>query len=172
MKDLALYCRTSMADQNAETQLMALRDYCQRMNYQIVGEYVDNGFSGKDNNRPAFERLLSDIRAGKITTVAVQKLDRVGRSLQHLISLFAEFKNRGTEFISVTQNINTESPEGKMFWQLLGVFSEYEREIIVARTRAGLERARRQGKQLGRPTGKKDGKARRKSGYFARWAGK
>lgn len=171
MKNLALYCRTSMADQNAETQRMALRDYCERMRYNVIGEYVDNGFSGKDNNRPEFERLLNDIRSGKVNCLLVHKLDRVGRSLQHLISLFAEFKNRGIEFISLTQNINTESPEGKMFWQLLGVFSEYERELIVARTRAGLERAKRQGKKLGRPAGKKDRKARRKSGYFARWAG-
>lgn len=170
MRKLASYARTSMADQNAETQLMALRDYCQRMNYQIIDEYVDNGFSGKDNNRPEFERLLRDIRAGKVNCVLVHKLDRIGRSLQHLISLFAEFKNRGVEFISLTQNINTETPEGKMFWQLLGVFSEYERELIVARTKAGLERAKRQGKKLGRPVGKKDRKARRKSGYFSRWA--
>jgi len=169
MKNIAVYCRTSMADQNAETQLMALRDYCQRMNYQVIDEYVDNGFSGKDQNRPQFERLLADIRAGRVNCVLVYKLDRIGRSLQHLISLFAEFKNRGTEFISLTQNIDTHTPEGKMFWQLLGVFAEYEREIIVARTKAGLERAKRQGKRLGRPKGSTDKKRRRLSGYYARW---
>lgn len=172
MKRFSLYVRTSMADQNTETQLVFLREHCKRMNYQIANEYIDSGFSGKDNNRPEFERLLADVRAGKLEGIIVYKLDRIGRSLQHLITLFSEFKNRGIEFISLTQNINTETPEGKMFWQLLGVFAEYERELIVARTKTGLERARRQGKSLGRPKGRKDVKARRKSGYFMRWAGK
>lgn len=170
MKKIAIYARTSMADQNAETQLVFLREHCQRMNYQTTDEYVDSGFSGKDNNRPQFERLLADVRAGKIEGILVYKLDRIGRSLQHLITLFSEFKNRGVEFISLTQNINTETPEGTMFWRMLGVFAEYERELIVARTKTGLERARREGKQLGRPQGRKDVKARRKSGYYMRWA--
>jgi len=171
IKQVVLYTRTSMADQNSETQLMALRDYCLRMGYQITDQYVDSGFSGKDENRPEFERLLSDVRANKIDCIIVYKLDRIGRSLKHLLNLFEEFKNRNVEFISVTQNINTATPEGKMFWQMLGVFAEYERELIVARTNAGLDRARRQGKTLGRPAGSKDIKRRRLSGYIARWNG-
>ncbi|MFH0754535.1 MAG: recombinase family protein [Candidatus Omnitrophota bacterium] len=170
MQPVAIYARVSDASQCVDTQLVALRDYCQRMGYQVISEYVDNGFSGKDMNRPEFERLLGDIRTGKVFRLLVWRLDRVGRSLQHLIALFAEFKSRGVEFISLTQNINTESPEGKMFWQLLGVFAEYERELIIARTKAGLERARRQGKTLGRPHGAIDKKRRRMSGYYARWA--
>ena len=170
MKTIVIYCRTSLVEQNTETQRMALRDYCQRMNYQISDEYIDSGWSGKNQNRPQFERLLSDMRANKISCVLVYKLDRIGRSLQHLISLFAEFKNRGIEFISLTQNIDTHTPEGKMFWQLLGVFAEYERELIVARTKSGLERAKREGKRLGRPTGRKDSRPRAKSGYYLRYA--
>lgn len=169
MKKVGLYGRTSMADQNLETQLMALRDYCIRMGYQIVEEYVDSGFSGKDDKRPAFEHLLADIRANKIDCVVVYKLDRIGRSLKHLLNLFEEFKNLGVDFISLTQNISTDTPEGKMFWQMLGVFAEYERELIVARTKAGLERAKRQGKSLGRPQGSLDGRPRRKAGYLNRW---
>jgi DNA invertase Pin-like site-specific DNA recombinase len=159
-----------MTDQNTETQRMALRDYCQRMGYQITDEYIDNGWSGKNQNRPQFERLLADIREEKIKTVMVTRLDRIGRSLQHLIGLFGEFKNRNIEFISLSENINTHTPEGKMFWQLLGVFAEYERELIVSRTRAGLARAKAQGKQLGRPKGIKDSKPRATAGYFRRWA--
>ena len=166
LKNIVTYCRTSMTDQNTETQRLALRNYCQQMNYQIVDEYIDNGWSGKNQHRPQFERLLADIRANKVTCVLVTRLDRVGRSLQHLISLFAEFKNRGIEFISITENINTQTPEGKMFWQLLGVFAEYERELIVSRTKAGLARARAEGKQLGRPKGRKDSKPRQKKGHF------
>ena len=170
-KQVVLYARTSMSDQNSETQLMVLRDYCNRMDYRVTGEYVDNGFSGKDDKRPQFERLLSDVRANKVDCVLVYKLDRIGRSLKHLLNLFEEFKNRGVEFISLTQNINTNTPEGKMFWQMLGVFAEYERELIVARTLSGLQRAVRQGKRLGRPVGAKDRKRRRLSGYIARWNG-
>ena len=170
MKKIAIYARTSMSDQNAETQLMFLRDHCERMEYQIIDQYVDNGWSGKDTRRPEFERLLSDIRTNRVQCVLVYKLDRIGRSLKHLLNLFEEFKNRNVEFISLTQNIDTSTPEGKMFWQMLGVFAEYERELIVARTNAGLARARRQGKTLGRPKGKKDTKRRRKSGYIKRWS--
>jgi DNA invertase Pin-like site-specific DNA recombinase len=169
VKKVVLYARTSMVDQNLDTQLVALKDYCNRMSYQVTEEYADSGFSGKDDRRPEFERLLSDVRANKVDCVLVYKLDRIGRSLKHLLNLFEEFKNRGVEFISITQNINTTTPEGKLFWQLLGVFAEYERELIVARTLAGLHRARKQGKVLGRPLGAKDRKRRRLSGYIARW---
>jgi len=169
MKKVGLYTRVSSGDQNIETQLLPLRDYCQRMTYEVSGEYIDDGFSGKDDKRPAFERLLTDIRANKVDCVLVYKLDRIGRSLKHILNLFEEFKNRGVEFISLTQNINTNTPEGKMFWQLLAVFSEFERGMIISRTKSGLERARRQGRILGRPKGKLDGRPRRKSGYLSRW---
>lgn len=172
MKRVVLYCRVSSKDQNCETQLIALRDYCRSMNYTVCDEYVDQGFSGKNTRRPEFERMLSDIRSRDVECVLVYKLDRIGRSLKHLLNLFEEFKNRNVEFIALTQNINTNSPEGKMFWQLLGVFAEYERELIVSRTNAGLDRARRQGKTLGRPVGSKDTKRRRKSGYLNRWSKK
>ena len=155
-----------MTDQNTDTQRLALKDYCQRMNYQITDQYIDNGWSGKNQHRPQFERLLADVRAGKVKTVMVTRLDRVGRSLQHLISLFAEFKNRDIEFISLSEKINTNTPEGKMFWQLLGVFAEYERELIVSRTKAGLARARAEGKQLGRPIREKGRKAKRNRWIF------
>ena len=116
-----------------------------------MGEYVDRGFSGKDNKRPEFERLLADMRQGRFTALAVYKLDRIGRSIVHLLNLFDEFKNRGIGFISVSQNINTNTPEGRMFLRMLMVLAEYERELIVSRTLDGLARAKRQGKKLGRP---------------------
>lgn len=166
---IGLYARVSKEEQNIETQLVALRDYCQRNNYGIAGEYLDNGISGAKDSRPAFDKLLADMRAGKINCVLVYKLDRIGRSLQHLLNLFEEFKNRGVEFISLTQNINTNTPEGKMFLRMLMVLAEYERELIVSRIKSGLERAKGQGKTLGRPNGAKDKKRRKKSGYLLRW---
>src|SRR3990167_7971228 len=153
---VALYARVSTADQNVDTQLTALRDYCARMGYDVAGEYVDSGFSGKDDRRPEFERLLADLRQGRADAVVVYKLDRIGRSLKHLLNLFEEFKARGVGFVSLSQNIDTNTPEGRMFLQMLMVLAQYERELIVARTMAGLERAKRQGKRLGRPKGSKD----------------
>ena len=166
---VAIYGRVSQSGQKIESQVIPLRDYCKSMGYEVVDEYLDDGFSGKDTKRPQFERLLADVRAKRVQAVLIYKLDRIGRSLKHLLNLFEEFKNRGVDFISLTQNINTQTPEGKMFWQMLGVFAEYERELIVARTRSGLARAVRQGKKLGRPAGSKDKKRRRKSGYINRW---
>jgi site-specific DNA recombinase len=140
------------------------------MNYEVRREYVDHGFSGKDNNRPAFEELLADMRAGKINCIVCYKLDRIGRSLKHLINLFEEFQNRRVNFISLSQNINTSTPEGRMFLRMLMVLAEFERELIVSRTRDGLARALRQGKRLGRPAGSKDRGQRTRAGYFLRYA--
>lgn len=166
---IGLYARVSKEEQNIETQLVALRDYCQRNNYEILEEYLDNGVSGAKDSRPAFDRLLADMRSGKINCVLTYKLDRIGRSLQHLLNLFEEFQNRKVEFISLTQNINTNTPEGKMFLRMLMVLAEYERELIVSRINGGLDRARAEGKTLGRPNGSKDKKRRKRSGYLLRW---
>ena len=172
-KDLkvGIYSRVSMRGQNIKTQRLALRDYCKRNNLDIVDQYEDNGFSGKNGDRPDFTRLLADMRTGRINCIVVYKLDRIGRSLQHLLDLFGEFKNRGVDFISLSQNINTTSPEGRMFLKMLMLFAEFEREMTVERIHQGLNRARKEGKTLGRPNGAKDKKRRRRSGYIARWNG-
>ena len=167
---VGIYARVSSSDQRVDTQLIALRDYCQRMGYKISEEYVDAGFSGKDDKRPAFEKMLSDVRGGRIETVVCYKLDRVGRSLKHLLNLFEEFSNRKIGFVSLSQNIDTNTPEGRMFLRMLMILAEYERELIVSRTKDGLKRALRQGKRLGRPPGKKDSKQRAKSGYYLRYS--
>jgi len=166
---VGVYARVSSSDQKTDTQLVALRDYCSRMRYDVVNEYVDNGFSGKNDKRPGFERLLTAMRAGKLESIICYKLDRIGRSLKHLINLFEEFANRNIGFVSLSQNIDTNTPEGRMFLKMLMVLAEYERELIVARTNDGLKRAVKQGKQLGRPNGSKDKKRRKKSGYYQRW---
>jgi DNA invertase Pin-like site-specific DNA recombinase len=167
---IAIYARISTSDQIIETQLMPLREFCLRNKHEISREYIDEGFSGKDTKRPAFEEMLNDIRQGKIQTVICYKLDRIGRSLKHLINLFEEFTNRGVGFISYSQNIDTTTPEGRMFLRMLMILAEYERELIVSRTMDGLARALKQGKRLGRPKGKRDAKPRAKSGYYLRYA--
>ncbi len=170
MSNIAIYARVSDSSQIIETQLIPLREHCKRLNYDGVKEYIDHGFSGKDNNRPAFERLMVDMRQGKVDCIICYKLDRIGRSLKHLLNLFEEFTNRKVSFVSLSQNIDTNTAEGRMFLNMLMVLSQYERELVVARTLDGLQRARKQGKTLGRPTGKKDSRPRAKSGYYLRYA--
>ena len=166
----ALYCRVSTKDkQDITTQETCLKDYVERENLEIYKIYSDIGESGSKDSRPQFDLMLNDMRQKQFKAILVYKLDRVGRSLQHLINLFEEFKNTNIEFISATQNINTTTPEGKMFLRMLMVLAEYERELIVNRINAGLTRAKREGKTLGRPAGSKDTKRRRRSGYIQRW---
>lgn len=171
MEKVGIYARVSSVDQTTETQLLPLRDYCVRMHYNIVDEYIDDGYSGKDDKRPAFERLLSDMRLGKFEAIVCYKLDRIGRSLKHLLNLFEEFENRKIGFVSLSQNIDTHTPEGRMFLKMLMVLAEYERELIISRTMEGLKRAKRQGKHCGRPKGVRDSKPRAKSGYYLRYYG-
>lgn len=165
---VGLYARVSTSDQSLNTQLSLLREYSQRQNFSDVTEYIDTA-SGKDDRRPGFTQLLNDVRANKINCIVVYKLDRIGRSLKHLLALFEEFLSKKIEFISITQNINTTSPEGKLFVRLLMILSEFERELIVSRTLAGLARAKKEGKILGRPRGRKDKAPRKTSGYVERW---
>ena len=179
----AIYCRISTEKQDLKTQLDSLRDYCKRQNYEIFKEYEDV-ISGKTNKRPAFDKLVEDMRGGKFDIVLVYKIDRIGRSLQHLLNLFDEFKNNKVEFISITQNFNTLTPEGRMMLRMMMLLAEYERELIVARTNDRLNYIKKQiknkgfaitkeGKKitsLGRPFGRKDKKRRRLSGYHNRWA--
>ena len=168
---VAIYARVSTSDQNAETQLVALRDYCRRMGYEIAQEFVDRGFSGATDKRPAFHQLLGVVRSGAVEGVVLYKLDRIYRSLIDLLNLVQELQHRKIKLISVSENIDPETPMGKAFMHILGAFGEMERSVIVERTMAGLERARREGKRLGRPKGSKDRGRRRKSGYLQRWAG-
>jgi DNA invertase Pin-like site-specific DNA recombinase len=133
---------------------------------------VDEGESGSKSSRPELNNLLNDMRERKFDTVVCYKLDRLGRSLSNLLNLLQEFKNRGIRLISVVDGLDTnnDNPMSRAFWQLLGVFAELERGITVSRVNDGLYRAKMNGKKLGRPTGAKDKKRRRLSGYHVRWA--
>lgn len=118
--------------------------------------------------------MLRDMRAGKFGVIIVLKLDRLGRSLSHLINLLAEFKNKKITLISICDGLDTsvDTPMARAFQHLLSVFAQLEREIIVERVRAGIERARHQNVRLGRPPGSTDKKQRSKSGYLMRYANK
>lgn len=176
---VAIYYRISTRDkQDIGMQQNAVREYCERTTIEINNkkepleiykEYSDIGESGKKESRPQFDLMLQDMRDRKFNCIVVYKLDRIGRSLSHLIKLFEEFKSKNIQFISITQAINTTTPEGRMFLHILMVLAEYERELTLSRIVSGLDKAKKEGIKLGRPFGSKDKGRRRKSGYIQRW---
>lgn len=154
---VAIYCRVSTEQQDANKQLELCKIHCEMKGYEIYKTYKDV-ISGTSTSRPEFNRLLIDMRLYKFNAIVVTKLDRIGRSLQHLLSLFDEFSNKGIQFIAVTQNIDTTTPGGKLQMQIMGAFAEFERNLISERTKEGLKFAKNVGKRG------KDKKPRRKRG--------
>jgi len=165
-----IYLRVSTKEQDVGMQEQSIDNYCKSNGIIPLKTYIDIGVSGTKESRPQFDILLTALRNKEYDTIVVYKLDRIGRSLSHLVRLFEEFNKKNINFISVTQNLNTATPEGRMFLQMLMVLSEYERSLIVNRVNDGLARAKAKGKILGRPFGSKDKKRRIKSGYYQRWS--
>lgn len=150
---VALYARVSTTDQDCAMQLRELRDYCARRNWTIAQEYVDTGFSGAKTSRPELDRLLSDARQRRFDAIVTWKLDRLGRSLAHLVATVQELGSLGIRFLAVTQGIDTDAsnPMAKLMFNLLACFAEFERELACERSKAGQDRARAAGKCIGRP---------------------
>lgn len=143
---VAIYCRVSTEEQSIDKQEASLKEFCSKNNYEIFKIYKDV-ISGSTSSRPEFNQMLDDMRSMKFDCIMVTKLDRLGRSLQHLLSLFNEFNKRGIHFIASTQNIDTSSSIGKFQLQMLGAFAEFERNIISERTKEGLKRKVKTGKR-------------------------
>jgi len=150
---VAIYARVSTDDQIAENQVDELKKYCDRMEYNVTAIYIDK-CSGLKDSRPEFNKLLYDMRHRKFKAIVVWKLDRVGRSLQHLLQLLQEMQQKKIDFICITQDIDTTTPSGKLLYQIMGAFAEFESTLISERTKAGMQRAKKEGKHIGRP--KKD----------------
>jgi len=142
---VAIYCRVSTDEQDASKQEDICLESCKRNGFEVYKIYKDV-ISGATSSRPEFNMLLEDMRQLKFNTVMVTKLDRLGRSLSHLLSLFDEFSMKGIHFIAVTQNIDTSSASGRLQLQVMGAFAEFERNLISERTKEGLKR-RREGKR-------------------------
>lgn len=143
---VAIYCRVSTVEQDADKQQLICEEYCKNNSHEVFRVYKDV-MSGTSTNRPEFNELLQDMRQYKFRAVVVTKLDRMGRSLQHLLSLFDEFIQKKVEFIAVTQNIDTSTSAGKLQLQIMGAFAEFERNIISERTKEGLRHAKNVGKR-------------------------
>jgi DNA invertase Pin-like site-specific DNA recombinase len=147
----AIYARVSTDDQDPENQVSQLKDYANRMGYDIHDVYVDKGESGLKDNRPAFNEMLKAMRLRMFDLVLVWKLDRIGRSLQHLLQILQEMQNKNIGFCCLTQNIDTTTAAGKLMFHIIGAFAEFESSLISERTKAGMLRAKLAGKHVGRP---------------------
>jgi DNA invertase Pin-like site-specific DNA recombinase len=151
-KRVAIYARVSTSrDQKPEVQIDELRRYCQARGWEVVGEIVDRGYSGKTDQRPGFKELMVLARTRKIDIVVVVKLDRLFRSLKHIVLTTQEFKDLGVQFVSLRDQIDMTTSAGQLMLHLLAAMAEFELSLGRERTMAGLDHARSKGKRLGRP---------------------
>src|SRR5579862_3921005 len=146
----AIYARVSTLDQEPENQLAELRRYVEARGWTAT-EYVDHGVSGAKERRPALDRLLADAKRRRFDVLVCWRLDRLGRNVKHLISLLDDLQALGVAFVSLAEGIDATTPAGKLQMHILGAIAEFERERIRERVMAGLQRARMQGRRLGRP---------------------
>ena len=152
MEKTAIYMRVSTTLQTTENQLIPLTEYAKRMGLEIVSVYKDEGISGVKSKRPALNEMLKDAVKGKFSQILIYDISRLGRSLKELINLLNDFNQLKIRLVFLQQGIDTSTSTGQMMFNLLGVFAEWERNTIVDRVNAGLDRARLEGKKLGRPT--------------------
>jgi DNA invertase Pin-like site-specific DNA recombinase len=146
----AIYARVSTLDQQPENQLQELRRYVEARGWTAV-EYVDRGVSGAKDRRPALDELVRDAKRRRFDVLVCWRLDRLGRNLRHLILLLDELQAVGVAFVSLAEGIDATTPAGRLQLHVLGAIAEFERARIAERVRAGLARAKAQGKRLGRP---------------------
>ena len=149
MKTVALYLRVSTVDQHPETQLHDLRAMAQQRGFQIVAEYTDR-ISGTKARRPGLDDLLRDARRGRFQVVLVWASDRIARSVRHFLDVLDELSRLNIEFVSFRENIDTGGPLGRAVVIIIGAIAELERNLIIERVRAGMRRARLEGRHIGR----------------------
>ena len=149
---VGLYARVSTKDQTPDPQLDALRQYAQARSLEVQGEYVDQGVSGAKARRPALDELVVAARKREIDALVVVKLDRLARSVRHLTELSAELEALAVDLIVLDQGIDSSTPAGKLLFHVLGSIAEFERDLMMERTQAGVEAARKRGAQMGRPS--------------------
>ena len=150
---VAIYARVSTTNhsQDVSLQTRELREHCERRGWILAGEYVDAGISGAKDSRPELNRLMADAHKRRFDIVCVWKFDRFARSVSHLLRALETFNALGIAFVSLSEQMDTTTPAGKMVFTVLGAVAELERSMIAERVRAGLRNARAKGKRLGRP---------------------
>jgi DNA invertase Pin-like site-specific DNA recombinase len=152
-KQVALYLRVSTDEQTLANQRRELTAAAERHGWQVVAEFSDAGISGSKgrDQRAGFDRLMQGIARREFDMVAAWSVDRLSRSLSHLVAFLGEIHGKGIDLYLHTQGLDTSTPTGKAMFQLLGVFAELERSIITERINAGIARAKAAGKHCGRP---------------------
>jgi DNA invertase Pin-like site-specific DNA recombinase len=149
-KRCAIYARVSTTGQTAENQLLALRAFATARGWSAV-EFVDQGVSGAKEKRLALDALLAEVRARRADVLVCVKLDRLARSVHHLVAMVKEFEVLGVDLVVLDQAIDTTTPAGRLLFHVLAAISEFERDLIRDRVMAGMRRARAQGVRIGRP---------------------
>jgi DNA invertase Pin-like site-specific DNA recombinase len=132
-------------------QTREIRQFCEARGWQLVAEYVDEGVSGAKDSRPELNRLMADASRRRFDALVVWKFDRFARSVSHLLRALETFNSLGIAFVSLSEQVDTTTPTGRMIFTVLGAVAELERSLIAERVRAGLRNARAKGKRLGRP---------------------
>lgn len=152
-KRVAIYARVSTDGQTTDNQLRELVAAAQRHGWDVTAQYVDHGVSGAKGReaRPAFNSMCKAMARREFELIAAWSVDRLGRSLQDLITFLGELQGKRLDLYLHQQGVDTTTPAGKALFQMMGVFAEFERSMIVERVKAGISRARAQGKRLGRP---------------------
>ncbi len=153
MTRVALYARVSTNGQTVENQLRELQAVAKRHGWKVVATFIDNAVSGAKgrNERPGFADLHKAVAQRQVDLVAAWSVDRLGRSLQHLVGFLGELHAKGVDLYLHQQGIDTTTPAGRAMFQMMGVFAEFERAMIQERVKAGLARAKSDGTRLGRP---------------------
>ena len=149
MKRAALYLRVSTVDQHPETQVHDLRQMAAQRGFEIVAEYTDR-ISGVKARRPGLDELMHDARRGRFDVVLVWASDRIARSVKHFLDVLDELNRLNVEFVSFREQIDTGGPLGRAIVVIIGAIAELERNLIVERVKAGMRRARLEGRQIGR----------------------
>lgn len=152
-KRVAIYARVSTTDQTTENQRRELLEVAERAGWDVVDVFADEGISGAKgrDKRPKFDEVLKLVTQRKVDMVAAWSVDRLGRSLQHLVETLGELKSAGADLYLHKQALDTSTPAGRAMFGMLGVFAEFEREIIRERVLTGIATAKAKGKTVGRP---------------------
>src|SRR6201984_913456 len=148
-KRAALYCRVSTGDQHLETQLLDLRELAKQRGLEVVREYTDV-ISGTKSKRPGLDRLMADARRHRVDVVLVAAFDRIARNVRHFLEVLDELNHLNIQFISLRENIDTGGPLGRAMLTIIGAIAELERSLICERVRAGMRRAKLEGRRIGR----------------------
>jgi len=146
----AIYCRVSTLDQNPQSQLLDLQQLASQRDFEVVKAYTDHGVSGTRTRRPALDEMLADARRGRFDVLLIWSCDRIARSTRHLLEVLDELSRLQIQFVSFREALDTSGALGRAVTVIIGAVAELERSLIIERVRAGMRRAKLEGRHIGR----------------------